>query len=44
LQGPPTGFSAAKEQRLKELLDRYMADEVTPEQYHAERAKILREP
>ena len=44
IQGPPTGFSTGKEQRLKELLDRYMADEVTPDQYHAERAKILAEP
>ena len=41
LHGPPTGLSADKEQRLQTLLQKYKADEITPEQYHAERAKII---
>jgi hypothetical protein len=28
-------------QKLSALLHRYQADQITPEQYHAERAKIL---
>ena len=44
LEGPPSSFSAAKQQKLDELLRRYRADEVTPEQYHTERAKIVSEP
>jgi hypothetical protein len=37
-------FPKSKAQRLAELLERYRRDEVTPAQYHAERAKILAEP
>jgi hypothetical protein len=44
LQGPPTGLSAAKEQQLQKLLQEYRADLLTPEQYHAQRAKILAGP
>jgi hypothetical protein len=44
IQGPPPAVSAAKQQRLDELLRRYMADEITPEQYQEQRAKILAEP
>jgi|GEM_PF-1402859 len=33
-----------KEEKLAELLRRYRADEITPHQYHQERAKILAEP
>jgi hypothetical protein len=33
-----------KHQRLAELLRRYQADEITPLQYHTERAKIVAEP
>jgi hypothetical protein len=36
--------SASKEQRLAELLRRYQADEITPYDYHMERAKIIAEP
>jgi hypothetical protein len=43
LHGPPSGLSADKEQRLQSLLQKYKADEITPEQYHAERAKIIGE-
>jgi hypothetical protein len=42
--GPPTGLSSAKEQKLAELLEQYKADQLTPDQYHAERAKILAGP
>ncbi|HLH55465.1 MAG TPA: hypothetical protein VKY92_17820 [Verrucomicrobiae bacterium] len=41
LEGPPLPISSDKQQRLYELLQRYKADQVTPEQYQAERAKIL---
>jgi hypothetical protein len=44
LQAPPLGISAAKEQRLQELLQQYRADLISPEQYQASRAKILAEP
>ena len=44
LQGPATGLSAAKEQKLNELLNQYRADQITPQQYHEQRAKILAEP
>jgi hypothetical protein len=44
LTEPATGLAASKEERLLELLQRYKADAITPEQYHAERAKILAEP
>jgi hypothetical protein len=33
-----------KQQRLAELLERYRADQLTPSEYHAERARILAEP
>jgi hypothetical protein len=36
---PPT-----KEQKLADLLRRYQADEITPYQYHMERARIVAEP
>jgi len=44
IEGPAAPVSAEKQQRLHELLSRYQADQVTPEQYHAERAKILAAP
>jgi hypothetical protein len=44
LPGPASPLSAVKEQRLQELLRKYRADEITPEQYQAERARILAEP
>ena len=44
LEGPPLPISSEKQQRLSELLQRYRADQVTPEQYQAERAKILAGP
>ena len=41
---PPLPISPAKEAQLQGLLEKYKADQITPEQYHAERAKILAEP
>jgi len=42
--GPPPPVSAEKVQQLQTLLQQYQADRITPEQYHAERAKILAGP
>jgi hypothetical protein len=44
LQAPAAPVSQDKQQRLAELLRKYKADQLTPEQYHAERAKILESP
>jgi hypothetical protein len=44
IQGPASPLGSDKKQRLSELLRKYQADELTPEQYHQQRAKILSEP
>jgi preprotein translocase subunit SecD len=44
MAAPASPLPASKEARLAELLRRYKADEITPAQYHAERAKILAGP
>ncbi len=44
IQGPPSPVSVDKQQRLAELLRKYKADELTPEEYHVQRAKIMSEP
>jgi hypothetical protein len=41
LPAPPPAVSAIKQQRLDQLLQQYRADQISPEQYQAERAKIL---
>ena len=41
LEAPPLPINADKQQQLNLLLQKYRADEISPEQYHAERAKIL---
>jgi hypothetical protein len=41
LEGPASPISADKNQRLADLLQKYKSDQITPEEYHAERAKIL---
>jgi len=41
LEGPALPFSADKSQRLADLLQKYKADQITPAEYQAERAKIL---
>ncbi|PWU13592.1 MAG: hypothetical protein C5B50_18870 [Verrucomicrobia bacterium] len=42
-EAPALPISQDKQHRLSELLRKYKADELTPEQYHQERAKILAE-
>jgi hypothetical protein len=44
IQAPPLPISAEKQQRLAELLGKYRSNELTPEQYHEARAKVLAEP
>ena len=43
LEAPPLPISTEQDKRLQELLQKYKADQITPEQYQAERAKILGE-
>ena len=40
----PLATGGSKESRLAELLRKYKADEITPHDYHVQRAKILAEP
>jgi hypothetical protein len=40
---PASPFSGAKQGRLDELLRRYRADEITPQDYHTQRAAIIAE-
>jgi|GEM_PF-1681216 len=44
LEVPPPPISPEKQKKLNELLEKYMADKITPEEYHRERARILSEP
>jgi hypothetical protein len=44
IESPSLPISAEKQARLEALLVKYRADQITPEQYHAERASILAEP
>lgn len=44
IERPPLPTSEDKAQRLTALLLKYRADEITPGQYQAERARILAEP
>lgn len=41
---PPLPISAAKQQQLDALLVKYQADQISPEEYHTQRAAILAEP
>lgn len=43
IETAPSPLSGSKQERLAELLRRYKADEVTPQEYHTQRAKILAE-
>ena len=40
----PLPITGVKQQRLTQLLEAYKKDQLTPAQYHQERAKILAEP
>ncbi len=44
MQGPPSSISSGKQQKLDALLQQYKADQITPQEYHEQRAKILAEP
>ena len=44
LEPPPAAVPASKEAKLADLLRKYKADDITPEEYHKDRAKILAEP
>jgi hypothetical protein len=41
---PPPPISADKQARLQALLVKYMADQISPEEYHKQRAEIIAEP
>jgi hypothetical protein len=44
IAAPALPISATKADRLQALLARYKADQITPEEYHQQRAAILAEP
>jgi len=44
LPAPASPFAGSKQQQLAELLSRYKADIITPQEYHLQRAKIIAAP
>jgi hypothetical protein len=44
ISAPPLPISASKVERLQALLEKYKADQLTPDEYHQQRAAILAEP
>ena len=44
ITAPALPITADKEARLQVLLAKYKADQITPEEYHKQRAAILAEP
>ena len=44
MEVPPDPLTSAKAARMAELLQRYKADQITPQEYHTQRAAILAEP
>jgi hypothetical protein len=44
IPAPPLPISAEQEAQLRALNAKYLANEITPEEYHVQRAKILGEP
>ena len=44
LPAVPSNLATSKSQRLAELLEKYRHDQLTPAEYHSQRAKILAEP
>jgi len=44
IESPPPVVPASKAAKLEDLLQKYKADQITPEEYHNQRAKILAEP
>jgi hypothetical protein len=41
---PALPIPLSKEERLSQLLAHYKADQITPQEYHTQRAAILAEP
>ncbi len=41
---PPSSLPLTKEEKLNWLLQRYKADQITPEEYHQQRAALLAKP
>ena len=41
---PPLPINNSKQERLQALLDKYKSDQLTPDEYHQQRAAILAEP
>ena len=44
IAAPPLPINASKQDRLAALLQKYQADQITPDEYHSQRAAILAEP
>lgn len=44
IAAPALPISSSKAERLQSLLDKYKADQITPDEYHQQRAAILAEP
>jgi hypothetical protein len=44
MEVPPDPLSGSKAARMAELLQRYKADQITPKEYHTQRAAIIAEP
>ena len=44
IPAPTLPISAAKQEKLEALLAKYKADQISPEEYHVQRAAILAEP
>ena len=44
IQAPPLPYSADKQAQLDALLVKYQADQISPEEYHKQRAAILAQP
>lgn len=44
ITAPAQPIPLSKEDKLNQLLARYKADQITPEEYHAQRAAIIAEP
>jgi hypothetical protein len=44
IPAPPLPLSAAKQAQLDALLVKYQADQISPDEYHKQRAAILAEP
>ena len=44
IAAPALPIAASKEERLQALLEKYKADQISPEEYHQQRAAILAQP